>query len=226
MPPVSDVAAFDFDGTLTQGGSVFGFLCAVAGRRSVLAASVGLAPRFGYAALASGPAADRTKEQLLEKVLGGLSVERVEEVARAFAHRHLARYGRVDVRERFDWHRQRGDAVVIVSASLEVYLRHVATEIGADGTVGTRLAVSEEGTLTGHYQGKNCRGEEKVLRLREWIDGREESPTRLWAYGNGRGDLRMLTAADVGVNVGRLGPVGRLRSFPGLSATGPGSRPT
>ncbi len=220
---MSDVAAFDFDGTLTDGGSVFGFLCAVAGRRSVLAASAALAPRFGYAALASGPAADRTKELLFQKVLAGLSVDRIEEVAATFALQHLARHGRVDMRERFDWHRRRGDAVVIVSASLEVYLRPAAAELGADGTIGTRLAVDDRGILSGRYQGLNCRGEEKVRRLRAWIDGREEAPTRLWAYGNGRGDLRMLTAADVGVNVGKLGALGRLRSFPGLSTTGPAS---
>jgi HAD superfamily hydrolase (TIGR01490 family) len=226
---MSDVAAFDFDGTLTEGGSVFGFLCAVAGRRSVLAASAGLAPRFGYAALASGTAADRTKELLFERVLAGAPLDRIEEVATAFARQHLARHGRVDVRQRFEWHRQRGDAVVIVSASPDVYLHHVGAELNADGTIGTRLAVSDQGTLTGRYQGRNCRGEEKVRRLREWIDGREgtpptpaSTPTRLWAYGNSRGDLRMLTVADVGVNVGKLGPLGRLRSFPGLAATGPG----
>ena len=220
---MSDVAAFDFDGTLAEGGSVFGFLCAVAGRRAVLAASAGLAPRFGYAALVSGPAADRSKELLLQKVVAGLSVDRIEEVATTFAHQHLARHGRVDMRERLDWHRQRGDAVVIVSASLEVYLRPAAAELGADAIIGTRLAVDDQGILTGHYQGLNCRGEEKVRRLRAWIDGREEVPTRLWAYGNGRGDLRMLTTADIGVNVGKLGALGRLRSFPGLSDTGPTS---
>ena len=44
-------------------------------------------------------------------------------------------------------------------------------------------------------------------------------PSELWAYGNSRGDLTMLRAADRGVNVGRLGRWGRLRSFPGLAGT-------
>ena len=39
----------------------------------------------------------------------------------------------------------------------------------------------------------------------------------LWAYGNSRGDLRLLNAADHGVDAGRLGPLGRLRRFPRLS---------
>ena len=36
----------------------------------------------------------------------------------------------------------------------------------------------------------------------------------LWAYGNSRGDLRLLRAADHGVDAGRLGRLGRLRGFP------------
>ena len=39
----------------------------------------------------------------------------------------------------------------------------------------------------------------------------------LWAYGNSRGDLRLLNAADHGVDAGRLGPLGRLRRFPRLA---------
>jgi phosphatidylglycerophosphatase C len=218
---VSDVAAFDFDGTLTEGGSVFAFLAEVAGRRTALAASARLAPALAYAAMVSGDAADRTKELLLERILAGVALSRIEEVAADFAHRHLARHGRPEVRARLDWHLGRGDAVVVVSASLDVYVHHAAAELGADASIATRLAVSG-GTLTGRYEGRNCRGEEKLRRLRGWIDGAAPGAQRLWAYGNSRGDLRMLSAADVGVDVGKLGPLGALRSFPRLTATGPG----
>jgi phosphatidylglycerophosphatase C len=222
---MTDVAAFDFDGTLTDGGSVFAFLCAVAGRPAVVSASIALSPRLVRAGLVGGTAADRTKELLFERVLAGVAVGRAEEVATAFAHRHLARHLRADVQHRLDWHRERGDRVVIVSASLELYVRVAGAQLGADGVVATRLAVGDGGTLTGRYQGANCRGDEKLRRLRRWIDRSEEPPTRLWAYGNSRGDLSMLAAADVGVNLGRLGPLGRLRSFPRLGATGPDRMP-
>jgi hypothetical protein len=46
----------------------------------------------------------------------------------------------------------------------------------------------------------------------------------LWAYGNSRGDLRLLNAADHGVDAGRLGPLGRLRRFPRLSAVAESAR--
>ena len=218
-----DVAAFDFDGTLTDGGSVFGFLSAVAGRRCVLSASLALSPRLAHAALVGGRAADTTKERLFERVLAGIDAGHLQRVATVFAEEHLAGHLRSDVRDRMDWHRGRGDKVVIVSASPEAYVNVVGDRLAADAVIATRLEVGGDGRMTGRYEGANCRGQEKLRRLRKWIDESGAGPERLWAYGNSRGDLRMLEAADIGVNVGRLGPIGRLRSFPGLDETRPGA---
>jgi phosphatidylglycerophosphatase C len=209
------VAAFDFDGTLTDGGSVFDFLSTVVGPRTAYAAAASLSPRLVHADLVGGSVADATKERLFERTLAGITVERLEEVAADFAPAHLERHLRPEVHERLDWHRRRGDRVVVVSASLDVYVRIAGTLLGADGVVATRLA-DEDGVLTGHYDGANCRGEEKVRRLRSWVDRSPGAGGILWAYGNSRGDLRMLRAADIGVNVGRLGRLGRLREFAGL----------
>jgi len=221
---VADVAAFDFDGTLTDGGSVFDFLAAVAGRRAVLEAGTTLAPQLVQAALAGGTAADETKQKLFTRLLAGVEATRVHEVAVEFGTRHVAAHLRPDVGRRLEWHRCRGDAVVVVSASPEAYVSVAAERLGADGSVATRLEVGPDGRLTGRYEGRNCRGEEKVRRLRLWIrqQGLEGRP--LWAYGNSRGDLRMLRMADTGVNVGRLGRLGKLGSFPGLDQTGPHRR--
>ena len=220
-----DVAAFDFDGTLTEGGSLFDFLAAVTDRATVTAASVALAPRLAHAALAGGDVADRTKELLFLRVLAGVDAAHLDQVSQRFADQHLAANLREDVGRRFDWHRRRGDRVVIVSASPGCYVQAAGDRLGADAVIATRLEVADDGTLTGRYQGKNCRGEEKLRRLQQWIgelhgpadDGRPAP--RLWAYGNSRGDLRMLHAAHIGVNVGRLGPISRLRAFPGLDNT-------
>jgi phosphatidylglycerophosphatase C len=225
MEPTADVAAFDFDGTLTDGGSVLDFLIAVAGRTRVLSTTAALAPRLAVGALMGGSRADQTKELLFERVLAGAALDAVTEVSERFAREHLARHLRAEVRDRFDQHRDRGDRVVIVSASPELYVRVSGELLGADGVVATRLAVAGAGagaggpTLTGRYEGANCRGREKLRRLRIWMDEHGGEPDRLWAYGNSRGDLSMLGAADVGVNVGRLGRLGKLRSFPDLGRT-------
>ncbi|MGA3149895.1 MAG: HAD-IB family phosphatase, partial [Acidimicrobiales bacterium] len=155
------MAAFDFDGTLTEGGSVFGYLSALRGPAVVVPAALALGPRLIQAAVAGGAVADRTKELLFERVLAGVALERAEEVGTEFVLDHLDRHLRSGVRRRFDWHRGRGDRVVIVSASPEIYVRVAGVRLGADGVVATRLAVGGVGALNGHYDGANCRGEEK-----------------------------------------------------------------
>lgn len=217
-----DVAAFDLDGTLTEGGSVFDFLVAVAGRPAVVAASVALSPRLAHAALVGGEVADTTKERLFGRLLAGVEVERLDRVARSFAERHVDRHLRSDVFRRLAWHQRRGDHVAVVSASPAVYARPIGELLGVDHVIATGLAV-EDGRLTGQYEGRNCRGEEKLRRLHRWMEDLG-STGALWAYGNSRGDLRMLGAADFGVNVGRLGRLGRLRHFAGLDEPPHGDR--
>jgi phosphatidylglycerophosphatase C len=232
-PPHPTVAAFDFDGTLTDGGSVYPFLVALRGTWSVLRASVRLAPRLLRAALAGGTAADDAKEALFTRLLGGLPVAEVDRRSVVFAAAHLRKHLRHDTRRRLEWHQNQGHHVVIVSASPECYVRPAGDALAVDGVVSTRLAVGGGGLLTGGYEGKNCRGAEKYARLVVHLRANGllssnggEQPT-LWAYGNSRGDLRLLNAADHGVDAGRLGPLGRLRRFPRLSdvSRGAGGQP-
>ena len=121
---------------------------------------------------------------------------------------------------RLRWHLREGHDVVIVSASPQLYVDVVVEMFDVDGGLGTRLAVDARGRLTGSYLGKNCRGKEKLRRLNEWTQSRfgDVEPT-LYAYGNSRGDRRLLRAAAFPYNVGRMGPFGRLRQFPRLPAT-------
>jgi len=225
------VAAFDFDGTLTNGGSVWRYLSAMAGPVAVLRAGFVLLPHLARAALFGGTAADRAKEALFTRTLAGLSAEDVRRRSASFGLEHYRRHARADVRTRLEWHRSLGHRVVIVSASPELYVGSVGEILHADAVVATHLAVDGAGRLTGRYDGRNCRGEQKVRRLRGWIDehvgpveGGADRPY-LWAYGNSAGDRRLLAAADTGVDVGRLGRFGKLRGFPRLADVAPTEAP-
>ncbi len=222
-PGPQTVAAFDFDGTLTDSGSAFPFLVSMCGTWLVLRAVVRLSPALLRAAVMGGTAADQVKERLFTRLLGGLSVEEVDRRSVVFVRRHLQRHLREDTRRRLEWHQRQGHHTVIVSASPECYVSPAGDELRVDGVVATRLAVGGGGLLTGGYEGKNCRGAEKYARLVGYLRARGllsntggEQPV-LWAYGNSRGDLRLLNAADHGVDAGRLGPLGRLRRFPRLA---------
>jgi phosphatidylglycerophosphatase C len=216
------VAAFDFDGTLTSGGSVLPFLVAVRGFWPVFRAVVALSPKLLRSAVVGGAAADATKEKLFTRLLSGLPLQVADACSIEFAERHLARHLRQDAQLRLRWHQRQGHHVVIVSASPECYVRRAGEHLGVDGVLATRLAVGGGGLLTGNYEGKNCRGSEKYARLvvhlraNGLLCGGEDQP-ELWAYGNSRGDLRLLRAADHGVDAGLLGPLGRLRKFPRLA---------
>ncbi len=216
--PGPTVAAFDLDGTLSDGGSVFKWLRYLCGRRATYLAAASLAGPLLVGAVRSGPWADRAKERLFRRLLSGRDAEDVREASRAFAIAHFEEHGRDWVIARLNWHLRQGHGVVIVSASPELYVGVVAEMLTADGALGTRLAVDPRGKLSGSYLGRNCRGREKLRRLSEWLADRypDSAPT-LYAYGNSRGDRRMLRGAAYPYNVGRLGPFGALRNFPRLT---------
>ncbi len=223
------VAAFDFDGTLTRGGSVWRFLAAVCHPGRVVMAAVAILPRLLAGAVLGGAHADAAKEALFARTLAGLPADDVARRAASFGLAHYRRHARPEVRRRLEWHLARGHRVVIVSASPELYLEPVGRELQVHGVIGTKLEVGPDGRLTGRYDGVNCRGPEKIGRLRRWVEstagagrptaphGDDEPPAAIvWAYGNSAGDRQLLAGADVGIDVGRLGRLGRLRSFPRL----------
>jgi HAD superfamily hydrolase (TIGR01490 family) len=188
----------------------------------VLRAVLRLTPALFRAAVFGGTAADEFKERLFVRLLGGFSEVDLNEVSFRFAHQHVSRHLRQDALQRLRWHQRQGHYVVVVSASPECYVRPAGERLGVDGVVATRLAVGGGGLLTGGYEGQNCRGAEKYARLTghlraNGIVAGAGDHVELWAYGNSRGDLRLLSAADHGVDAGLLGPLGRLRRFPRLA---------
>jgi phosphatidylglycerophosphatase C len=216
-PPV--VAAFDLDGTLTEGGSVFPWLKSVAGRARTWRAALSLAVPLTVGAFRSSRWADNAKERLFLKLLAGFDEQIVIAESRTFALEHLEHEARPLLLSRLAWHRDQGHDVVIVSASPQLYVDVMTEQLGANGGLGTRLAVDPRGRLTGGYLGKNCRGSEKLRRLDEWIASRHyPTPPVVFAYGNSRGDRRMLSGAAHPFNVGRLGVFGSLRRFPRLES--------
>ncbi|MEO9180209.1 MAG: HAD-IB family hydrolase, partial [Acidimicrobiales bacterium] len=211
------VAAFDLDGTLTEGGSVYYWLCSIAGKGHVRRAVLGLLGPLIVGAIRSSRWADHAKERLLQELLADTNVADVTAASRNFATEHLAREGRADLIDRLHWHIEQGHDVVIVSASPQIYVDVMTELLGATGGLGTRLAVNPVGRLTGGYLGKNCRGTEKMRRLTEWIEERHyTTPPVIYAYGNSRGDRRMLSGATYPYDVGKLGWLGPLRQFPRL----------
>jgi len=194
------LAAFDLDGTLTDRDTLLPFLHRAVGRgrtyRALLASSLPLA----RAAAFGGAHRDVAKAAVLRGVLAGAPLDGLTEAAEAFADYVVAERIRPDVRERVEWHRREGHELVLVSASPELYAMPIGQRLGFDVVLATRLEVGVDGRLTGRLLGANCRGPEKVMRLREW---RGEGLALAYAYGDSSGDREMLDLAITPIRVGR-----------------------
>ncbi|HEV7863721.1 MAG TPA: HAD-IB family hydrolase [Acidimicrobiia bacterium] len=216
LPP-RPLAAFDLDGTLTRRDTLMPFLLRAVGRdrayRAVLASSLPLA----RAAALGGTNRDAAKATVLRRVLAGVPLAALVEAAESYADHVVAHGLRPDVRARVDWHRSEGHELVLVSASPELYVAPIGRRLGFDEVLATRLEVDAAGLLTGRLMGANCRGPEKVVRLREW---RGEALVVAYAYGDSTGDREMLALAASGVKLARRRPGRGPDAFPGQWAPG------
>ncbi len=203
MTDVRGVAAWDFDGTITERDTLGGFLVHLAGRRKVGAALARHSAALGRG-LRDDAARDAAKELVIGDLVRGRSVDDVVAAGRSYAEQ-LPRRFRSEALERIEWHRTRAHEQVIVSASLVYYLEPLAEQLGFVGVLGVELAADEDGRCTGRFDRPNVRAEQKAMRLREWLDGHDGAPRQLelWAYGNSSGDDHLLAMADHPTWMGR-----------------------
>ena len=197
------IAAFDVDGTITRRDCVVPFLRRVAGT-TVLSRRLAAQTRT-VSALVARRDRDGLKAAAAAAAFAGQPIERIESIAEDFARSVHATGLRRDTVALLDDHRRRGDTVLLVSASFEVYLRPLAELLGADDVLAARLEVGPDGRLTGLLSGPNCRGPEKVRRLHAWLDEHADGRTNVHvtAYGDSAGDRELLADADEARWVGR-----------------------
>ncbi|MFA6903705.1 MAG: HAD family hydrolase [Gallionellaceae bacterium] len=187
------VAAFDFDGTLTRRDTLFPFLLQVAGHVKLFNKIIYLSPVMAGYALGI-IRNDIAKVKVLRSFLANMEMTRVQQFALQYAKQKLPGLLRPEAMQRLAWHKQQGHRCVVVSASLELYLRPWAAEAGFDDVLGSRLEELDNGRTSGRLLGENCFGPEKMRRL-ETLLGPREGYT-LYAYGDSRGDKELLSAAD------------------------------
>jgi HAD superfamily hydrolase (TIGR01490 family) len=205
------VAVFDLDGTITRRDTLWPYLRGWARRHGPAL----FWPRI-LAALARYPfARDRgaLKSRLVRIAMGG--------AARADVGAWSADYAR-SLGDAELWpgalaaiarHRAAGDRLVLLSASVDLYVPEIARRLGFDEAICTEIAW-RDGRIDGALATANRRGAEKrrcVEALRARFPG-----VPFAAYGNARSDFEHLSAVEepVLVNAGaRLRAEGRRIGF-------------
>lgn len=187
------VAAFDVDGTLTTRDCVRPFLERVAGRRRLLTSLLRRPVATAIAAVQRDR--DRFKEIIVGGALRGKLIADVEAIGEQFAQYVLVNWLRSDTLRRLRWHQQAGHRTVLVSASLAAYLRPLALRLGIDDVLCTDSIRSGD-RYGDRLSGRNCRADEKRLRLEEWLEEHRWMHAEVWAYGDSAGDRELLARAD------------------------------
>ena len=185
------IVAFDFDGTLTIRDSFTEFLRWRAGAGGWALGLVKMAPAL--AAYARDRDRGRIKAASVREFLKGVPRAQLEQDADAFAGQVWPGFMRYDALAAWKEWGAKGAHRVIVTASPETTVAPFARRLGAEALLGTPLVFDGDDRVTGAFASPNCRGEEKVRRLRA-IYG--EDVRLAAAYGDTSGDTEMLAIAD------------------------------
>ena len=187
------IMAFDFDGTLTYTDSFTAFLrhqcgdfklaAVLAGRPAILLDYLKTRDRGAL------------KSRLIYNLLGAIAQEELETRIQAFVTRTGLGLFRPDALRAWSACQSDDTLRVIVTASPDILVRPFGQLIGADRVIGTRLGFSPAGRLLPDLDGVNCRGEEKMRRLRE-VYG--DDLVLDSAFGDTKGDREMIAAAQNG----------------------------
>jgi phosphatidylglycerophosphatase C len=186
----TSLALFDFDGTLTNRDTMFVFCKQVAGPVRFFLGLLILAPMLVGFKLKMVDRS-RAKSMFLRHFLGGLGRDELRRHGELFA-------GRVDSllrpkgMEQLAWHRSEGHKLVLVSASLDLWLAAWAERQGLQ-LLCTGAAWTDD-RFQGELATANCHGPEKVRRVKAALD--PGTFDKVYAYGDSSGDTEMLAMSD------------------------------
>jgi HAD superfamily hydrolase (TIGR01490 family) len=185
-----NLALFDFDGTITSNNTWTPFLkYAVRPSRMVVGRLLLLPVIVGHR-LGVLPAG-RARQIANWVAFSGERTTAIRQLGSEYARDVLPRTERRSALDRIEWHRSQGDDVVVVSASLNVYLGPWCDARNLP-YICTTLE-ERAGRLTGRCIDGDCSGTEKVRRIKQRFD--LSRYTLLYAYGDTPDDREMLELA-------------------------------
>lgn len=184
-------AFFDFDDTLAKGDSIFPFL--------LYSIKRGIAPRRQLFKAAAGflrwkvqPSSGRAVKEMSLSYIQGRTVEEMDNIARDFFREVQQKAFFEDAAPELFRLREQGVKIVVVSASSDLYMKVLPEFLPVDAVIST-VCETADGRYTGKI-GKNCKGEEKVRRIHEWLEaqGLCIDKEKSHGYGDSPSDAPML----------------------------------
>jgi phosphatidylglycerophosphatase C len=187
------VAVFDLDGTITRRDTlvpyVFGYLLRHPWRLPLIFGALPACLRFLFGSADAG----EVKSAFIRATLGRLTRPALAHWTAQFVRQLLVDGVHADALQRIRRHAERGDRLVLLSASTDLYVPDIGARLGFDQVICTGLVWRGE-VLDGRLSTPNRRGEEKVRCIERL---RAQYPQHLFAaYGNAGTDLAHLRMVE------------------------------
>jgi len=188
------IAVFDFDGTITTKDTLIKFITFTKGKWRLCGVFLFFIPLFIAMKLKLLPNG-KVKQLLFSHLYKGTPVEIFNKWGIEFSA-VIDKILCSKAIEALKSHKENGDKIVIVSASIENWIKPWADKRGINTVLSTQIEVNAQNRITGKFITKNCYGQEKVNRFLTLFPNRQDY--KLVAYGDSRGDKEMLEFADNG----------------------------
>jgi len=191
MKKKKNLALFDFDGTISTKDSLIEFIQYAVGR-----------PRYYFGVLYLSPMLiayklniiknHKAKEIFISHFFKNWDSSKFQDIADRYSLEELDTIIRDKAMDRIKWHKYQGDKIVVVSASIECWLKEWCKREELS-LISTKLEYKDD-KITGKFSTPNCYGEEKVTRIHDmYYLGDYEI---IYAYGDSSGDKELLELSD------------------------------
>ena len=191
-----NLALFDFDGTLYDKDSFTGFIFYVHSKRHIALQGFKVLPYIQSYYLGFYPA-HHMRSKLFHAMFKQAEVSEIDAYAKRYAEL-LIKGLNPALYSQLKQHQSLGDDVVLVSASIDIYLKYVCEILSID-LICTQVEQDQQ-RYTGRYLTADCSCEYKAQRIQEKYE--LDSYHAVYAYGNSIEDKQMLSLADFSYLVG------------------------
>ena len=185
------IVAFDFDGTITTKDTFIAFIKFAKGNRFFYQ-KLYIIIYYWFLSKLSIITTNNAKQRVFKHLFEGNTLTEFNKWCELFKEKidTLVREG---VLEKIKAYKKLNYKVIIVSASIENWIQPWAINNSIDMVIATKIGVTPENKLSGQFATLNCKGIEKVNRLKEKFPNIRGH--NLIVYGDSSGDKELINLA-------------------------------
>lgn len=186
-----NLALFDFDGTITHTDSFTKFVLYAADKRRIRRGKLLLLLPELIAYKTRLTNGKRIRHKTFNLAFENTIEDEIKMKALEFSQNIIPSLIRPQAMDRINWHKERGDEIRVVSASLDLYLEPWCKQHNIALSCNEVEAIS--GSITGNFIGHDCSADEKRRRVENAYNLSDYM--NIYAYGDTFEDKELLKLA-------------------------------